>query len=186
MKLRDKDLLAIGPLIMILAILAIGFVVFYQAYTLPQQMREKIREDYLEAKKDDLRGYIKMATRSIMHLYGPGSVFTADEAKQKAKEILTNLRYGEEDGYFFGYEFDGNTILHPVKKDWVGQKQKWGHQDKNGKYVIQDLIKAAREGDGFDEYIFKKPSIINDEGRPKLAHVVVLPDWGILGYWCLS
>ena len=99
MKLRDKDLLAIGPLIMILAILAIGFVVFYQAYTLPQQMREKIREDYLEAKKDDLRGYIKMATRSIMHLYGPGSVFTADEAKQKAKEILTNLRYGEEHGW---------------------------------------------------------------------------------------
>ncbi len=38
MKLRDKDLLVIGPLIMILTILAVGLVVFYQAHTLPQQM----------------------------------------------------------------------------------------------------------------------------------------------------
>ena len=67
MKLRDKDLLAIGPLIMILTILAVGLVVFYQAHTLPQQMRDKIKEDYLEAKKDDLRGHIKMAKKAIMH-----------------------------------------------------------------------------------------------------------------------
>ncbi|MDO8995181.1 MAG: cache domain-containing protein, partial [Sediminibacterium sp.] len=167
MKLRDKDLLAIGPLIMILTILAVGFVVFYQAHTLPQQMRDKIKEDYLEAKKDDLRGHIKMAKKAIMHLYGLGSVLTNDEAKEEAKKILTNLRYREEDGYFFGYTLDGTTVFHPIKKDWVGEN-KWDYQDKNGKFVIRDLIMAAREGNGFDEYIFKKPSIIEDEGRPKL------------------
>jgi|GEM_PF-5891603 len=175
MKLRDKDLLAIGPLIMILTILAVGLVVFYQAHTLPQQMRDKIKEDYLEAKKVDLRGHIKMAKRAIMHLYGPGSVLTNDEAKEEAKKILTNLRYSEEDGYFFGYTLEGTTVFHPVKKDWVG-KNKWDYQDENGKFVIRDLIMAAREGNGFDEYIFKKPSIIEDEGRPKLAYVVVLPE----------
>ena len=175
MKLRDKDLLAIGPLIMILTILAVGLVVFYQAHTLPQQMRDKIKEDYLEAKKVDLRGYIKMAKRAIMHLYGPGSVLTNDEAKEEAKKILTNLRYSEEDGYFFGYSLEGTTVFHPVKKDWVG-KNKWDYQDENGKFVIRDLIKAAREGNGFVEYIFKKPSVIEDEGRPKLAYVVMLPE----------
>ncbi|MBK6619265.1 MAG: cache domain-containing protein [Nitrosomonas sp.] len=175
MKLRDKDLLAIGPLVMILTILAVGLVVFYQAYTLPQQMREKIKEDYLEAKKNDLRGHIKMATKAIMHLYKPGSILTNDEAKEEAKKILTNLRYSEEDGYFFGFQLDGTAVFHPFLRDWIGQN-KWDYQDQNGKFVIRDLIKAAREGDGFEEYIFRKPSVVDDEGRSKLAYVVVLPE----------
>lgn len=177
MKLRNRDLWIIGPAVLILTVCAIGGVIYLQASKLPEQLRTEIRFDYLESKKNELKGYIKLAKNAIKHLREPGLVISVDEAKNEAKRILSNLRYSEEDGYFFVYDFSGKNIVHPVKKDWVDQ-DKWNYQDNKGKYVIRDLITAARERDGFDEYIFHKPSVVDDvDGRSKLAFVIELPDW---------
>ena len=177
MKLRSRDLWVIGPAVLILTVCAVGWVIYLQASKLPQQLRAEIRFDYLESKKNELKGYIKLAENAIKHLREPGLAISVDEAKTEAKRILSNLKYSEEDGYFFVYDFSGKNIVHPVKKDWVDQ-DKWNYQDKKGKHVIRDLITTARERDGFDEYIFHKPSAVDDvDGRSKLAFVVELPDW---------
>lgn len=177
MKLPSRDFLLNGPLVLVLIVGAIGWVIYQQASKLPQQLRSEISSDYLDSKKNELKGYIKLAENAIKHLRDSESGIPTEEAKIKAKRILSNLRYTEEDGYFFVYDFSGNNIVHPIKKDWVGEN-KWDYQDKDGKFVIRDLIKAARSGDEFDEYIFHKPSAIEDEhGRAKLAYVIELADW---------
>ncbi|UJP04868.1 MAG: cache domain-containing protein [Nitrosomonas sp.] len=175
MKSRNMQLLILGPVVLALTVSTIWWIIYSQASKLPQQLRAAIRSDYLENKKNDLKGYISLAEHAIKHLREPG--IPSEDAKREARKILTNLRYREEDGYFFVYDFSGKNIVHPIKKDWVNQ-DKWTYQDRDGKYVIQDLIKAAREGDGFEEYIFRKPSVFNDTtGRLKYAYVVELPDW---------
>lgn len=177
MKLPSRDFLMNGPLVLILIVGAIGWVIYQQASKLPQQLRSEIRSDYLEGKKEDLKGYIKLAENAIKHLRNPESAIPIEEAKNKARKILSDLKYTEEDGYFFVYDFSGRNIVHPIKKDWVDEN-KWDYQDKEGKFVIRDLIAAARNGNGFDEYIFHKPSVMKDEyGRAKIAYVIELADW---------
>lgn len=182
MKSGNRNLLVTGPAVLVLTVCAIGWVIYQQASKLPQQLKAEIRSDYLKSKKNDLKGYIKLAENAIKHLREPDLDISIEEAKKEAKRILSNLKYSEEDGYFFVYDFYGKNIVHPIKKDWVNQN-KWDYKDKEGKYVIRDLITTARkaargEGDGFDEYIFHKPSVIDDiGGRSKLAFVVELTDW---------
>ncbi len=182
MKLGNRNLLMTGPVVLILTVCAIGWAIYQQASKLPQQLKAEIRSDYLKSKKDDLKGYIKLAENAIKHLREPDLEISIEEAKKEAKRILSNLKYSEEDGYFFVYDFNGKNIVHPIKQDWVNQN-KWDYKDKEGKYVIRDLITTARkaargEGDGFDEYIFHKPSVIDDiGGRSKLAFVIELTDW---------
>lgn len=182
MKLGNRNLLMRGPVVLILTVCAIGWAIYQQASKLPQQLKAEIRSDYLKSKKDDLKGYIKLAENAIKHLREPDLEISIEEAKKEAKRILSNLKYSEEDGYFFVYDFNGKNIVHPIKQDWVNQN-KWDYKDKEGKYVIRDLITTARkaargEGDGFDEYIFHKPSVIDDiGGRSKLAFVIELTDW---------
>jgi len=177
MKFENKFLLMMSPIIFILIIIVIGSMIYYQASKLPQQLRAEIHSEYLESKKKDLIGYINLAENAIKHLRDPELQFSTESAKKEAKRILTNLKYSAEDGYFFVYDFSGRNIVHPIKKDWVG-RDKWNYQDDNGKYVIRDLINTARCGDGFDEYIFHKPSLIGaTEGKLKLAYVVELPEW---------
>lgn len=182
MGLGNRNLLLTGPAVFALTVCAIGWVIYQQASKLPQQLRAEIRSDYLESKKNDLKGYIKLAENAIKHLREPDLEISNEDAMKEAKRILSNLRYSEEDGYFFVYDLSGKNIVHPIKKDWVNQN-KWDYKDKEGKYVIRDLIMAARkasrgEGDGFDEYIFHKPSVTDDMGgRSKLAFVIELTDW---------
>jgi len=182
MKLGNRNLLWIGPAVLVLTVCAIGWVIYQQASKLPQQLRAEIRSDYLESKRNELKGYIKLAEKAIMHLREPDLEISIEDAKKEAKRILSNLKYSEEDGYFFVYDFSGKNIVHPIKKDWVDQN-KWDYKDREGKYVIRDLITAARkaargEGDGFDEYIFHKPSVTGDMGgRSKLAFVIELTNW---------
>lgn len=182
MKSGNRNLLVTGPLVLVLTVCAIGWVIYQQASKLPQQLRAEIRADYLKSKKNDLKGHIRLAENAIKHLREPDLEISIEEAKKEAKKILSNLKYSEEDGYFFVYDFSGKSIVHPIKKDWVNQN-KWDYKDKEGKYVIRDLITTARkaargEGDGFDEYIFHKPSVADDiADRSKLAFVIELTDW---------
>lgn len=176
MRLQSRNLWAFAPIVLVLAVcFTIGWVIAQQAKILPQQLRHAIKSDYLESKKKDLKSHIELAQKAIKHLREPGLKLTDEEAKEGAKRILTNLRYSEEDGYFFVYDFTGTNIVHPIKKGWNGQN-KWDYQDSNGKYVIRDLLKTALGGDGFDEYLWHKPSA-DHAGRSKLAYMVVLEDW---------
>ncbi|ADJ27955.1 integral membrane sensor signal transduction histidine kinase [Nitrosococcus watsonii C-113] len=163
-------LLAIVPLITAASIIA--YTVRHQAIVLEQQQQEIIKETYLASKDSELKNYIALARRSIAHLYDSGRTDAA--AMEEAKTILAKLDYGE-DGYFFIYDYEGNSLVHARQWNLVGTNQ-WEIRDTNGKLVIQDLINRARHGGGFEDYVWKKPSSHNVE--PKRAYVIALPKWG--------
>ena len=153
MKLRQKIiLLAITPLI--LALCAIALAVRHQATLLGQQQRATIQTAYLASKETELKHYVALATESIAHLYqsGRNDSATLDEAKA----ILSKLDYGS-DGYFFVYDLQGNNLMHPRQPELVGQNL-WNLKDVNGTLIVQRLIALAKNGGGFERYLWEKPS----------------------------
>jgi len=171
MKLRQKIIfLAIAPLI--LALCAIAIAVRHQAISLGKQQRTTIEAAYLASKEAELKHYVALATRSIAHLYDSGR---SDEATlNEAKKILAKLDYGN-DGYFFVYDQQGKNLMHPRQPELVGQNL-WGLKDANGNLTVQHLIDRAKNGGGFERYLWQKPS--SRTIAPKLAYVVALPKWG--------
>ena len=89
--------------------------------------------------------------------------------RQQVKEILRPLRYGS-DGYFFVYDYQGNTVLLPTRPEMEGRTA--GRTRIPGCLPHSGIIKSAREGDGFSEYWTNKPSIGRD--APKLSFNLVL------------
>ncbi len=49
-------------------------------------------------------------------------------------------------------------------------------RDGDGVYVVQELLMRAKEGGGFQRYLWPKPS--NGRITRKLSYAVLLPRWG--------
>ena len=171
MRLRQKLIvLAIGPLIV--ALCAIALFVRQQAVELAALQRATIQRAYLASKEAELRHYVALATQSIGHLVRSGR---SDPATlEEAKRILGALSFGD-DGYFFVYDMQGRSLMHPRQPELVGTEM-WNWRDANGVPTIQRLIERARAGGGFHRYTWAKPSA--DRPAPKLGYVVPVAHWG--------
>jgi two-component system NarL family sensor kinase len=115
---------------------------------------------------------VELATWSIAHLYDSGRKDQA--ALDEAMAILSKLSYGD-DGYFFIYDMQGKSLMHPRQPELVG-RDLWDMKDADGNLTIQHLIERARSGGGFERYQWEKPS--SHHVASKLGYVVALPNWG--------
>ena len=171
MKLKAKILmLAVAPLL--LAICAIGGLLVFETQRLQRQQAQLLEDVLISTKRDELRNYIALALTSIEHLYGAGRDDQA--AKEQAKAILSSMNFGE-DGYFYVYAQDGLNLVHPRQPDLVGTNL-WNMRDADGIFVIRELIARAKEGGGFQRYLWPKPS--TGKVERKLGYSVDLPRWG--------
>ncbi|MGL6265386.1 methyl-accepting chemotaxis protein [Aeromonas jandaei] len=166
MTLKQKILL-LGALPVLLMALAVNLSNYMLSRSDLESDLVVAREKAIKDRKALLSSYIMMAQTAINAVY---SLPDSPENRQKVKELLRPLRYSS-DGYFFVYDFEGNTILLPIKTELEG-KNRWNDKDAKGKFLIQEILKSARQGDGFTEYWTAKPSIGRD--APKLAFTLVL------------
>ena len=171
MKLKAKILwLAVAPLL--LAIVLIGALLMVETHQLERQQAEVLEDALLGAKREELRNYIALALTSLENLYGAGR--DDEAAKEQARAILSSMNFGN-DGYFFVYDMKGLNLVHPRQPDLVGTNL-WNMRDTEGTYVIRELIARAREGGGYQRYLWPKPS--TGEIERKLGYSVELSRWG--------
>jgi len=170
MNLRTKIVaLAVAPLLVALVLVALA--VRHQERDLAQRERALIEQTYMAQRRSELRSYVELAVSTVRPLYDAG---LDDEAtRTEALRRLAALDYGD-DGYFFVYDLQGRSLMHSRQPDLVGQNL-WELRDSQGRFTIQDLLARAREGGGYVEYQWRKPS--SAQTAPKLGYVTALPRW---------
>ena len=168
----NKKVFLLAVLPMLLAMLLTILLVNVQTRNLSDKQAYELKEALLDIRKKELVNYTNLAFSAIDHLYAVSDI-DIGSAKERVKEILTNLEYSE-DGYFYAYTDSGTNVVHPKQPYRLGENY-WDLTDPNGKPVIQELIKNAKDGGGYTQYIWEKPSI--GETAEKLGYSRLLKDW---------
>lgn len=117
---------------------------------------------------------------SYLKLFEPynlsiGTGLYRDEIEQKIKNEITSntprLMFDTENkNYIFISTWKGLALTYPATG-----KNMYTLQDKNGKFLVQELIEVAQNGGGFVEYVM--PSIANQRNEQKLSYVLGIRNW---------
>ena len=121
--------------------------------TLDKNIGEKVKEDALSFKK------------MIEDIYNLNKdKLTKEELKNLILNVTNGYRYNNDVGYFYAYTIEGINVALPVNKALVG-KNLYDMKDKNGTFIIRDILKAAKDGTGVTKYIFPNPKTKLDEQK---------------------
>ncbi|MFU2071545.1 cache domain-containing protein [Bordetella hinzii] len=173
MKLRSKILLlAVVPLLVAVSAIALGITM--QTLELARHQKEVLRAAWIDTKETELRHYVRLAYSAIAPLlHGPDT----PEARARALDTLSKMEF-DRDGYFFVYSLQGVSLMHPRQPELVGRNLH-DMRDRDGNWVIQDLLAAARAGGAAGSpirYLWEKPSV--HETVRKLGYVMEIQPWG--------
>lgn len=134
---------------------------------------------------------------SLLALLGCLSAASAsqkqDEAKSLVKKAVTYLKkngkeaafaefnkntgqFAKGEFYIFVYDFKGITAAHGGNQKLVG-KNMYDLKDSDGKYLVQDIIKVAKQGGGWSEYKWTNP--VTKRIEPKMTYVEAVGDLAI-------
>ena len=163
-------LLATVPLI--LAVAAIAVIVANQSRQLAEREIQALETELIDAKKAELRNYVTLARNAFFWTYG-NKAPDDEAAKERVTQILAAMIYGD-DGFYFVYDYDGTTIVHPRQTDLIGQNLA-GLKDSEGTLVTDELIRIARAGAGYHTFLWPKPTT-GEEAR-MVAYVTALSSW---------
>jgi PAS domain S-box-containing protein len=84
-------------------------------------------------------------------------------------EFIEKIRFGK-DGYIFVTQWNGVSLTPPAK----GMNM-WDVTDSNGTKIVQEMIRLAKEGSGYLEYVM--PKLGDTRTAPKLSYAVGIPEW---------
>ncbi|WP_060981069.1 methyl-accepting chemotaxis protein [Vibrio splendidus] len=154
-----------------LLLMAIGMmsVTYMKSTELTAQQVESTRSNMMAMKEKELKAYLQMAQSSISPFLERGATL------EEALPTLRTLEYGES-GYIFGYDSKGVRVVVGQSNDGIG-KNYYDLQDKQGNYLIRDLIKNSKLGE-FTTYYFPKPG--QSVALPKLSYSVFVPQWDLM------
>ena len=102
-------------------------------------------------------------------------ILLSDVDKKIKKRVLSYLddyRFGiNKKAYIFSATYEGISLTGPFKG-----KNVYDVTDKNGLKIVQELIKKAKEGGGFVNYVLPKGA---NEELPKISYVKGIDDWNL-------
>jgi len=91
------------------------------------------------------------------------------DIQKECLEWISKIRFGEG-GYVFAGQWGGVSLSGPQ----TGRNM-WDVEDVNGVKIVQELIRAARSGGGFVEYVM--PKFESQKHAPKLSYAVGVLQW---------
>ncbi|MBW2427382.1 MAG: cache domain-containing protein, partial [Deltaproteobacteria bacterium] len=91
------------------------------------------------------------------------------DIQQEVLARIENITF-DDDGYIFAGQWDGLSLLAPAKG-----KNMLNITDVNGVKIVQELIKAARSGNGYVSYVM--PKLDSAITYNKLSYTTGIPEW---------
>ncbi|AAZ28822.1 methyl-accepting chemotaxis protein [Colwellia psychrerythraea] len=127
----------------------------------------------LTIEKDRLKAIID----SVESLIQPYVNQSGTEGYDDALKMLSHLTFDQGSGYIFAYKNDGERVLMGNKTAGIG-KNYWDLQDKQGQYIIRDLVNKSRQGGSFYTYWF--PKLNETEASPKYSYAIYIDKWDLM------
>ncbi len=174
--LAQKLSLFFAGVVLLTCIILIGatMALFQQIET---KMENVLYNNTLESYKTEVQSEVQSAVSVVSYYYDlsqSGKMSEAD-AREDALETLRNLRYGDDQsGYFWVDGTDYTLVMHPILPEQEGNNR-YDLTDKNGVKIIQEIMKSAQNGGGFNEFYFTKSDGVTV--APKVAYSEPFNEW---------
>lgn len=108
--------------------------------------------------KTSLQERVREAHAIASSIYRNNQHKSEQEIKLLISDALRDIRFNKGRGYFFIYQSDGVSVMHPIMPH-IQNTNLWDFQDIKGSYVIQQLSNiAATHDEGFLRWWWKKPA----------------------------
>ena len=91
------------------------------------------------------------------------------DIQKEVIEFVEKIRFGA-DGYVFVTQWDGVSLTQPAKG-----RNMWDVTDSNGTKIVQEMIRLAKAGSGYLEYVM--PRLEDKRPAPKLSYAAGVPEW---------
>lgn len=167
---QKLSLVAAIPLIVAMALIVV--LVTFQSQASAKREIATLESQMIATKKAELHNYVTQARNGFYFIYGNAPP-NDEEAKQRVMQILAAMIYGDE-GFFFVYDYDGTNLVSPRQTELIGKN--WsGLEDSRGTPIVDELIRIARSGAGYHEYLWPKPS--TGEEAEMITYVTSFPSW---------
>jgi len=164
--------LMLAATIVVLGALGISF--------LKKSMKQNIAT-YEETMNDgynlEIKSEIQSALSIIQTYYdrSQSGELTEEEAKESAKEVIRGMRYRDDgSGYMWIDDTDYNLVMHPILPEQEGNNR-YDLTDQNGVKIIQNIMKSAEAGGGYNEFYFTKADGVTV--APKRAYSEKFEPW---------
>ena len=174
--LARKLSLFFAGVVLLTCIILIGSTMFL-FQKIETKMEEVLYENTLESYKTEVKSEVQSAVSIVAYYYDLSKSGKLSEltAQRQALEALRNLRYGDDgSGYFWVDGTDYTLIMHPILPDQEGTNR-YDLTDQNGVKIIQNIMKSAEDGGGFNEFYFTKSDGVTV--APKTAYSESFPEW---------
>ena len=138
-----------------------------------QTYEETMNEGYSLEIKSEIQAAV-----SIVQAYydrSQSGELTEEEAKELAKEEIRGMRYRDDaSGYMWIDDTDYNLVMHPILPEQEGNNR-YDLTDQNGVKIIQNIMKSAEAGGGYNQFYFTKADGVTV--APKLAYSEKFAPW---------
>lgn len=179
--------------ISILIILTFGIIWISTSYFEYKSNIQYLTENAYKYKKADVSSEIKRITSLLKYNYSLKMKRIKDQVKKRTyeahlittkiyeehkdtkskeeiieliKNTLRNIRFFDGTGYFFIYDLDGKSILHPLRPDVENTYKFKNFKDLNGKEVIMDWINTSKtKKEGHDSWTFYRVDNKEKQGK---------------------
>lgn len=157
---------------------------FKKAETAIQDIRY---EDILDGYKLNVKSQVQSALTLVDYYYQQqlSGKLTESQAQEQAKEAVRALRYADDQGGYLWIDgTDYTLVMHPILREKEGSNRR-ELEDCNGVMIIQEIMKAAEAGGGFNEFVFTKSDGVTE--APKIAYSEAFEPWNwVLTTGCYS
>nr|WP_198984327.1 methyl-accepting chemotaxis protein [Herbaspirillum sp. ASV7] len=141
------------------------------------------RQTMLNERREGLKQVVESA-EGILKSYAAeaaAGAITLDQAKQRALERISTMRFGNGN-YIFVIDERPVVLMHPWSKEVVG-KYVGNRKDSEGNPYYTEMVKMAQaEGHGFVFYMGRLPGEDESNRSPKMTYVIHYAHWN----WVLA
>ncbi len=144
----------------LVTMLFVGGVFIHNMINEAEEQVQEIRELLVSDVERELKNQTKTAISLIQDVYNrqKAGKLTEAQAREEAAELVRNLRYEGDAGYFWIDTYEGVNVVLLGRTETEG-KSRINLTDPTGKQFIREMIENGRKSEGgFTDLMFAKPN----------------------------